>query len=85
MKRLPIKAAKDLAQKYGQSQVILVTWDDKDNLIHTVSYGKTLKDCEQAAIGANKVRKALGFPEDMCKDKPARVKADIKQNSEDSD
>lgn len=74
MKRLPIKAAKDLAKKYGQSQVILITWDEKDHLTHTVSYGDTVKACEQAAKGANLVRRALGFPEDLCQAVPARVK-----------
>jgi hypothetical protein len=73
MKRLPIQAAKDLAEKYNQSQVILVTWDKDDGLIHTVSYGVSLRDCEQAALGANMVRMALGFPEDDCKAVPARI------------
>jgi len=72
MKRLPIKAAKDVADKYNQSQVIMVTWDKESNLIHTVSYGKTVKDCEEAAKGANMVRRALGFPEELCNAKPAR-------------
>lgn len=75
MKRLPIQAAKDVAQKYDQGQVILVTWDDTDHLMHVVSYGKTLQDCNNAAQGANLVKRALGFPEEMCHDKPARKKA----------
>jgi len=72
MKRLPIQAAKDIATKYKQAQVILVTWDEESKLVHTVSYGKTLTDCERAAEGANVVRKALGFPEALCELKPAR-------------
>lgn len=74
MKRLPIKAAKDIAEKYGQAQVILVTWDETDKLVHTVSYGRTVKECELAARGANLVRRALGFPEQLCHEKPARVR-----------
>lgn len=72
MKRLPIQAAKDIAAKYKQAQVILVTWDEESKLVHTVSYGKTFLDCERAAEGANVVRKALGFPEALCNEKPAR-------------
>lgn len=74
MKRLPIQAAKDLAKKYDQDQVILVTWDKKDNRIHSVSYGKTRSDCKQAAIGINMVREALGFPEEKCHATPTRAK-----------
>jgi hypothetical protein len=74
MKRLPIQAAKDIATKYKQSQVILVTWDEESKLVHTVSYGRTIADCENAAKGANVVRKALGFPENMCNEKPSRLR-----------
>jgi hypothetical protein len=76
MKRLPIKAAKDLAKAYDQAQVLLVTWDAKSNLMHSVSYGKTAKDCEQAVMGMNLIRKTLGFPEDACRLLPYRVAAD---------
>lgn len=62
MKRLPIKAAKELAEKYNQDQVILVTWDKKDKCTHTVSYGKTKEDCKQAEKGINFVRLALRYP-----------------------
>lgn len=72
-KRIPIKAAKDLAQNYGQDQVIVMAWDDSRKLMHVVSYGKTMKDCEQAAQGANLMKKVLGFPYEMTVTKPARV------------
>ena len=74
MKRLPIQAAKDIATKYDQSQVILVTWDENDEMVHAVSYGQTLTECSRAAMGANMVKRALGFPESKCNDKPARMR-----------
>jgi hypothetical protein len=74
MKRLPIEAAKALAKKYNQAQVILVTWDALDHVIHTVSYGKTTDDCAQAALGANLVRETLGFPEEDCHEVPYRAR-----------
>ena len=74
MKRLPIEAGKLIANKYSQNQVIIVTWDKKDGLVHTVSFGKTKEDCKQAAQGANMVRAALGFPDDKCHEVPARIK-----------
>lgn len=76
MKRLPIKAAKDVARTYDQAQVLLVTWDEKSKLMHSVSYGKTAKDCEQAVMGINLIRKTLGFPNDVCRLLPNRVAAD---------
>ena len=71
-KRIPIKAAKDLAKEYDLKQVILCAWDGK--LTHIVTYGKTLEDCDQAAQGGNKIKKALGWPEELCSDEPSRVK-----------
>ncbi|TFG95721.1 hypothetical protein E4H12_12695 [Candidatus Thorarchaeota archaeon] len=71
-KRVPIKAAKEVATKYGLQQTILVGWDGKQ--MHVVTYGTTLEQCEQAAVGGNKIKQWLGFPEDMCNALPARVK-----------
>lgn len=65
MDKLPIKAAEDVAKKYDQAQVILVTWDEKTGLTHTVSYGKNKKHCAQAAEGISLVREVLGFPPEM--------------------
>jgi hypothetical protein len=72
MKRLPIQAAKDLAKKYNQDQVVLVTLDKKDNLMHVVSYGKTVQDCDVAAQGANFVKQALGYPDKDCHTEPLK-------------
>jgi hypothetical protein len=74
MKRFPIRAAKEVAQKYNQDEVILVTRDRKNNLIHVVSYGKTLVDCADAANSANNLRKHLGFPESACHEVPRRLR-----------
>lgn len=85
MKKIPIKAAKEVSQKYNQDQVILVTFDKTDGLTHVVTYGKTLKDCEEAAIGGNLIKKLIGFPENLCKTKPRRIinkdKSDEKINT----
>jgi hypothetical protein len=77
MKRLPIKAAKDIAEKYNQNQVLLVTWDAADGRVHTVTYGRTIVDCEQAAIGMNKFRQYLGIAPAL----PARIKHREKNES----
>ena len=76
-RRVPIQAAKDVAHKYGLTHAILVGWDGKRT--HVVTYGKTLEQCEQAAIGGNKIKRWLGFPEEMCNAVPARAKRKRKQ------
>jgi hypothetical protein len=73
IKRIPISVAKEISEKYGQTQVILVTWDKENNMQHVVTYGKTIKDCEEAANGGNFVKKALGWPEEQCQAKPQRI------------
>lgn len=70
-KRIPIAATKNIAKKYGQRQVILVTWDGKTT--HVVTYGTSLTDCDQAATGGNTVKKWLGWPESLQHAVPSRI------------
>lgn len=72
-RRIPIIEAKNIAKKYGQAQVIIVTWDKENGRTHVVTYGESLQDCDQAAKGGNVVKKALGFPDALCHEQPARV------------
>lgn len=74
MNEIPIVRAKEIADKYNQSQVIIVTFSKETGLTTVVTYGKTLEDCNQAAVGGNFVKKALGWPLDKCNAQPARVK-----------
>lgn len=73
-KRIPIKQAKDISVKYDLDQVIIVAWDKELGTTHIVTYGKTFADCEQAAIGGNFIKKALGWPDELCHDEPARIR-----------
>jgi hypothetical protein len=68
--RIPITAAKAIADKFDQRQVIIVTWDGATT--HVVTYGRTVAECEQAARGGNKVKAALGWPPKECTAVPAR-------------
>lgn len=70
--RIPIAAAKRIAEEFGQRQVVLVTWDGETT--HVVTYGKSVADCEQAAQGGNFVKKAMGWPEALCAARPARAR-----------
>jgi hypothetical protein len=78
---MPIKTANELAEAYELDQVILLGWSKKTGLTHVVTYGKTLEDCKQAADGGNRLKKALGWPDDECKAVPNRVKNALKEES----
>ena len=67
---VPIKAAKRIAKEFEKNQVIIVCWDQKHGRSHVTTYGKSKKECEQAAMGGNKVKKALGWPDHLCHAKP---------------
>jgi hypothetical protein len=73
-KRIPITAAKRIAKDYDKDQVIIVTWDKKHGRTHVTTYGKSTEECRQAADGGNLVKKALGWPDELCKAKPSRAK-----------
>ena len=72
--RIPVTAAKRIADEFGQQQVIVVTWEATSGTIHVVTYGTTLLACDQAAQGGNRVKAALGWPEHLCQDKPSRAR-----------
>lgn len=73
MLKIPIEEAKGLSEKLNLSQVIIVALDS-EGYTHVVTYGKSKLECEQAALGGNFVKRALGWPEKMCSDKPERIR-----------
>lgn len=68
--KVPVRAAREVADKHDLRQVILIGWDGK--LTHIVTYGKSTEDCAQAAHGGNLLKKKWGWPE--CNDQPPRVR-----------
>lgn len=74
MKTVPIRVAKQIAKEFDCDQVIVLAWSKKTGMTHVVSYGKTTLDCDQAAGAANKMKKALGWPDHLCEATPARMK-----------
>lgn len=73
-KRIPISAVKEIAEKYGYTQVIVHGYDGETGIQCVATYGKTLKDCDNAAEGGNVIKKLCGFPEELCNTKPKRLK-----------
>lgn len=75
MKRIPIKAAKDIAEKYDGSIVCIVAWDGKTGKQHVTTFGVSKQECEWAALLGNSIkREVLKWPEEQCNAIPARIK-----------
>lgn len=74
-RKIPIAAVKRFAREYDKDQVIVLCFSKKDGKTWVSTYGKTLDDCRQAAEGGNKLKRALGWPDELCHAKPARAKA----------
>ncbi len=47
IKRIPVSAAKNIAEQFGLKLCLLIGWDGENT--HVVTYGKTKSDCEAAA------------------------------------
>ena len=77
-KKIPIKAAKDIANEYGYNQIIIHGYDIESGVQSVCTYGKSQEDCDNSAKGGNAIKKLLGWPDDLCDTKPQRVKKRIK-------
>ena len=72
--KIPITAAKKIANDFIWQQVIIVAWSPKEGTTHVTTYGKTLDDCKKAAENGNLIKKnLLGWPDDQCQAKPRRL------------
>lgn len=71
--KLPIKALKELANKFGYSVVIVYAYDAENNMQHVATWGRTIKLCDQAAQLGNMMKDALGWPASLHAE-PNRVK-----------
>lgn len=70
--RIPPEQLERFARELGLTQAILVGWAP-DGTTHVVTWGASLVDSAQAAQGGNFVKRALGFPETLCRTLSPRV------------
>ena len=61
--RLPIKSLKELANKYNYDVVVVYAWDDE--MQHIATWGRNIKQCDQAAQWGNMMKDVLGWPESL--------------------
>jgi hypothetical protein len=81
-KRIPITAAKQIADTYGYTQVIIHAYDGEQSGVQCVAtYGKTVDDCNNAANGGNHIKKLLGWSPHLCNTLPRRRKKEEVDNS----
>ena len=71
---VPIVATKAIARTYGKDQVIIIAYDKKHNKTHVTTYGHSITDSAQAGEAGNKLKKALGWPDQRCHDEPERIR-----------
>lgn len=71
-KRIPISSLKRLCNEQGLKLAVLTAFDG--NRTHVVTYGKTAEDCAHAAAFGNDLKEKMGWPEELCKAQPHRVK-----------
>lgn len=71
-KDIPIEVAQEIAEKFHKNQVIILAWDKNFGKCHVSTFGKSQIDARQAAEGGNRLKKAIGWPDKQCRDKPRR-------------
>lgn len=72
IKRVPIKAARDLSRKYGRPVVVIFTLSEVE--MQMTTYGRTIEDSAFAAESGNRLKKVLDWPDSLCHAQPSRVK-----------
>ena len=73
MRRLPIKAARDLSDQYGLSHVILYARDHSGKY-HVVTFGRSTEQAGEAADYGNQMKAYFGWPKNLCEAQPSRVR-----------
>jgi hypothetical protein len=74
MKNIPIAAAKRISTDYEYPEVVIFAYDPESGDQHVTTFGKSLEQCKDAARAGNYLKKALGWPDDLCHSEPARAK-----------
>jgi hypothetical protein len=67
--RIPIGVAKDVATAYGADQVVIWTFESVEGQ-QVITFGTTSKDKQLAADAGNRVKRAAGWPEELCHAEP---------------
>jgi len=70
-KHIPISDVSAILSKHGLKQAVLVAWDGHHTYV--VTDGVDDHAADQAADGGNQVKRALGWPDNLCHSVSTRV------------
>jgi hypothetical protein len=85
MKNIPIRVAKEIADKYDWPEVVIFAYEPDTNHQHITTYGKTIKQCEDAAMAGNYFKEKLGWPKELCNALPRRIKSKVSYKTQEKD
>jgi hypothetical protein len=66
MKEITIEMAKRVSQETGYPEIIIFGYDLISGRQHVTTYGETKAQCLDAARAGNFIKKACGWPDELC-------------------
>lgn len=73
MKEITIEMAKFISRKTEYPEIIIMGYDPVSGQQHVTTYGETKEQCLDAAKAGNFIKKACGWPDELCHAKPRRM------------
>ena len=67
--KIKISKVKAIREELGLTHIIIFGIDES-GVQHIATHGQTVKNAKEAAIAGNKLKKTLGWPENLCHDQP---------------
>ena len=67
---ITIDMAKEISVKSGYPEIVVFGYDPESGMQHVTTFGKTKKQCVDAARAGNYLKRSLGWPEKDCHAKP---------------
>ncbi|MEN6434172.1 MAG: hypothetical protein ABFD06_15170 [Smithella sp.] len=70
MKEITISMAEKISKETGYDEIVIFGYNPISKQQHVTTFGKTKEQCIDAAKAGNFLKKALGWPDELCKSKP---------------
>jgi hypothetical protein len=67
--KIPIATIKEIRESLGLTHLVMFGVE-ADGTQHVATHGDSEREAREAATAGNKLKAALGWPENLCKDKP---------------
>jgi hypothetical protein len=73
MKEIPIEAAKNISKNFEYPEIVIFAYDPVTGYQHVTTYGETVDQSNDAARAGNFLKKALGWPDELCQAKSTKT------------